>query len=241
MSRVYASSRMPRRQPSKQLLDELGNSIEHRASPPTSVVVDGIPVHIDDLSLPIARFGAQFHDLLNEGLTWPCARFIQRDMFSEDDDDEGMAPLVIRWVPIDLTAGSASGTVSERVVDQAEARIANLGLGSVRRPLSDVFRTFRARLAEDIMSRWLVENQPSMSQFGNDDPVEVTTDSDRLNVLFSVGPFLSTQQGFGLSSPAKRQLRPGSYCFGVARPFGEPYFSEIIWNVPESMHMHLAV
>jgi len=241
MSTVYASSRMPRRQPSKQLLDDLGDSIEHRASPPTVMFVNGMPVHVDDLSVPIERFANQFHGLIRKNMTWPCARFVQRDLFAEEDDDEGKAPRVMRWVPIDLTEGKHTDAVSERDVLQTEARAADLGLTVARRSLSDVFRTFRARLGEDIMSRWHVENQQPSSQFPNDDPIEITTDSDRLEVLFSIGPFLSTQQGFGRSSPAKRHLRPGSYCFGIARPHGEPWFSETIWNVPETMRMHLAV
>jgi hypothetical protein len=187
---------------------------------PDLIEVQGADVSIADFNDMIKAFRLQKDALELGGFdSWPCARFSERQEPEEDDDPEW----VTRWVPIDMGTDSAplgdvreirNGKAAKRVKETAE----RAGLTTEHRSLKDVWQTFADMVGETIGKRRTAGTDPDDGP--PEEPFEVTTNSSGLEVLFSIGPFLSTRTGFGRSTPAQRQLPWGSYCFGAPLGLG---------------------
>lgn len=58
-------------------------------------------------------------------------------------------------------------------------------------------------------------------------------------VLVAKGYFLSTSEGFGVSTPATAYLTPGRYSFGILKPDGSSEFQPIVWTCPCVVRLNL--
>ena len=191
-------------------------------------------ISISDLSVSIENFRYQRDLLLNSGQRWPCVKLKE---YASDS-----APK-IHWAPLDLgTASNPSGNPDEifsgvavrRALDEGQAA----GLQTQEIASDVVDKTFSEMVGAVIGKRLTGDAA------GNDEPppnlFEVTTDSVGVEIVYSVGYFISTKRGFGFSTPARRELRWGPYLFGTCIG-GNIEFSDTLWAVPDVSSIHLSV
>ena len=57
-------------------------------------------------------------------------------------------------------------------------------------------------------------------------------------IIYSKGFFLSTGTAFGVSTPARRALLPGRYCFGIVDG-GAPKYENLLWPVAPQGPVHV--
>jgi hypothetical protein len=223
--------REPEKKPNKiasRLVEDLTDGADRPI--PDVVTVDGTRVAIADLRDVISAFRYQKNALQQGGFdSWPCAELKERS--------EGTS----FWVPIDMRTdrfprGSVSEILSGVAVHEAANTAGRAGLSTEFRPLRNAWQAFTDTLGEMIAGRRTTVIDPDDG--APEEPFEVTTDSRGLEVLFSIGPFLSTRTGFGRSTPARRRLPWGSYCFGV-KVNGQARFDDTIWKVPENTTVHI--
>lgn len=201
---------------------------------PTEITVGNQTASIIDLAATIDCFRQQRHMLIRFGQTWPCVAIWKRSQERES---------IRLRVPLDL------GTPSQPHGDKAEIMIGHAGqrvtyeataVGfQVKEILpTEVGKTFSEMVGEIIGQRIAGDS------FGNSEPppgpFEVTTDSPGIEILYSKGYFVSTTQGFGFSTPARKELRWGQYLFGTCVG-GSTTFSDTLWTVPETQSIHIAI
>lgn len=190
-------------------------------------------VSISDLAVSIRAFRAQLSWLNAFDFECPVVR-----LFASEARD----PNSVYYVPLDLQIQAGPSHPSRaQIVRAAEgvgtaAHVAGLQVGMA--PTKEVTNTV-SELMGNIVARRLKE---ATVGFGN--PPEavftVTTDSSRVEVLFAKGYFISTRQGFGFSTPARRPLPWGGYIFGHTQS-GAARFVDTLWTVPDVQEIHLGV
>jgi hypothetical protein len=195
-------------------------------------------IPIKDLSPAIERFRDQRTMLDRANSAWPAVRVV----FSERQQ------VGAKWIPLDLEDGIrprerresvekrlSSGEIQREVM--ARARRANFDAELTDR--NEATRNFM-----DVLSDFISARGPRSVRREDDDPPSeeftITTDEGNQEVLFATGYFVSTRQGFGISTPARRKLEWGPYMFGINKR-GEPAFSDTVWTVPAVLSIHLTV
>ncbi len=151
-----------------------------------------------------------------------------------------------KWNPgervLDTLADAGFPILAGRnLVAHAASRAERAGFRIVRQDLPEARGSFFRGISQAVAARWRFFKQQTVQ--GSDLPplceVSVSTTVGDQNVLCSKGYFLSTRQGFGRSTPARRKLRLGCYCFGIETKDGEPDFSDILWEVNAHTEVHL--
>jgi hypothetical protein len=195
-------------------------------------------IPIKDLSTSIERFRDQNAMLERANKDWPTVRLVfqERPQLGE------------RWIPIDLRDGIhpreskesveyrlRSGDIQDYII--TEARRANLQV-----KLTD--RREATRNFIDVLSEFIATRASRSVHREDDDPpsedFKITTDEANQEILFATGYFISTKQGFGISTPAMRKLQWGTYIFGINKR-REIRFSDTPWTVPDVLSIHLTV
>ncbi|MQA19185.1 hypothetical protein [Rugamonas rivuli] len=181
----------------------------------------------------IDNFRHQREMLESNGRSWPCVRVTP---YASDSKP------AYYLVPLDLgtdakpkgdRAEISSGRAGNRAAKAAHAA----GFKVQEISPSEADKAFAERLGE------LLEKH-AVGGIGNSEPphspFEVTTDSAGVEIVYSIGYFVSTKQGFGFSSPAKRELEWGSYLFGT-NIGGVINFGDTLWPVPDVDLIHISV
>ena len=192
-----------------------------------------------DLLPTLAAFRAQLKLFEGFGSAWPVAhcRLVAKH------------PLDTFWVPLDVTDDSetipdphdpdARAWLAEQIARRSY-EVQSFGLQVEPLATKSVFDSFVDRVSEVLITR---TSTAAIDQ-GHGPPsamFRVTTNSQGLTVVFAQGVFLSTAQGFGMSSPADRKMPWGFYMFGVEK-HGKPDFSsQTVWQVPNVATVHLEV
>jgi hypothetical protein len=233
-----AMAPQPEMEPRAVIQERLDLIMDEGRPVPLAFRISGDLLPIKDLSPDIEEFRDQKAMLDRSGSGWPSVRvsFRQRPILGS------------KWIPLDLRDAISphepsdvvdnrlqSGVIQGNLIRQAEranlvARLIDTG---------EVSRSFRDVVSDVIIgraSRPVVreDDEPPSDEF------EITTDLPRQEVLFATGYFISTRQGFGISTPAKRRLEWGSYIFGINMA-GELRFSDTLWTVPDVRSIHLTV
>ena len=189
-------------------------------------------VAVADLAISIRALRAQLSSLNRFGLGCPTVRIF---------GSQARNPTDVRWVPLDLGIQLSPKEPSIVEVSQQAERVSYAAQASGLRvrvaatkeaasTFSDIVGTIIARRA----------SAKSVSAAPPAEVVTVTTDSDRVEVLFATGYFISTGQGFGFSTPAQRSLPWGAYIFGH-RQGGSAQYEDTLWAVPSVDRIHLRV
>jgi hypothetical protein len=223
----------------KRIVEEqLEEMLDQRNAVPLALHVSGDLVAIKDLSPLIKEFREQKEMLERADSTWPSilVSFRQRPELDK------------RWMPLDLRDGIRSheprDSVEKRLQSQEiqqniirRAQQANLDAQPKSR--EEVIRNFQEVLSDTIAGR---ASQPASRE--DDEPpseeFKVTTDDPNQEILFATGYFISTRQGFGISTPAIRKLPWRPYIFGINKR-RELLFSDTVWTVPDVLSIHLTV
>lgn len=226
------------REPGHEVREELEVILSERRAIPQQLRISNVLLPIKDLAPAIENFIAQKQRLDDANSEWPAVqlRFDQNPA------------LGIRWIPLDLgrsidlsqtekSVGARLELNANREVLLVEAERANFSTRLIdteeaRRSFLDVISYVIGRRVSGPADR--NNNGPPSDEF------EITTDLPNEEILFSTGFFVSTEQGFGISTPATRRLEWGVYTFGINRG-GSRKFSQTAWTVPDVLSVHLTV
>jgi hypothetical protein len=100
---------------------------------------------------------------------------------------------------------------------------------------TDYEEQFEIRISEFLTKR--ISSVIDNVNFGQD-PTIVDSNRDGDVIIYCKGYFFSTQLAFGLSTPAKKILSPGQYCFGIMDKSGVK-FQNLLWSVPSSCNVRV--
>jgi hypothetical protein len=232
---VMGMAMQPEHEPVERRLEEM---LDQPHAVPLVLHVYGSLIAIKDLSPSIEQFREQKRMLERIDSEWPSVLVNFRDR----------PELGERWIPLDLRDGiqhlETRDSVERRLLSQEiqydiikRAQQANLNTDTVRR--DEVTRNFRDILLDIITGRVSHPARPPADEPPSEE-FTVTTDENNQEVLFAAAYFISTKQGFGISSPATRRLPWGRYMFGIKKR-GEPVFEDTPWTVPDVLSIHLRV
>lgn len=204
-------------------------------------------IGVADLQNDIREFRTQFAAVERIGYHWPCAVIFPPRLEPTE------AQPASRLVPLDLTDGSQyPHTANSILIETADGRLLDPSASGVRAeqagfkvemiPPSFVIGLLITGIADAVRTRVAaigVSGTPGGPGYSPPQtPFEVTTNINKQTVLFAKGHFLSTRQGFGQSSPAKRVINHGQYTFGIDKN-GTPDFDQTVWAVPQVLSVHL--
>jgi hypothetical protein len=208
--------------------DVLGKleQVVHARQRPTILSFDQKVVVISDLVADIDNFSQQLETRQKQlASTWPCVLLKPAALLGDGET-------VARWTPLDLE-------LAPQVIDAESAAMsaARAGFDVQHVDLPSASRSFFMGIADAIRTRLSaslgsIGKGSGQSSSPPSTLVEVWATANLQTVLFAKGYFVSTQQGFGMSNPAKRALPHGQYSFGINRG-GVPDFDKTVWAVPQ--------
>lgn len=228
----------PEYEPETIIQKSIEEALEGSKQLPLTIKLHNGQIAISDIFPQVQSFKTQFDLLQATHNDWPSVRI---DFFPAAPD------LGVKFVPLDLRDGLADplfsreptfeevarGTVQSGVATRAMH--AGLSVTQVEPP--EAKKNFITILSEFLGRR---SAQPPIRE--DDEPPSddfiVTTDEPMIEILFATGYFISTRQGFGISTPAIRRLKWGPYIFGM-NISGHYKFSETLWVVPDVHEIHL--
>ena len=201
---------------------------------PNILVLDGAQVSISDIRRAIIAFREQKWLLQRFGMLWPSVRL---------QSDPGNVEKTY-WVPLDLSTYVTDSNVLEREIANgdalanAEIKARRAGFIIKRSSPDEMDDSFNDILGEVVHRRVSSTKDPNTGPPTN--VFTVTTNSHGVQLLFAIGFFVSTQQGFGISTPASRHLPWGQYTFGYKQG-SKVRFDNIVWKVPDVTNIHMKV
>jgi hypothetical protein len=173
-------------------------------------------------------------------LKWPAAlAFTTPD---KRPDRSVWIPLDIKSSPNERLPNAQTPMVRDWLTRQLTARSEHVRHSGLQVRLFSTTEMTNAftDLVSDVIVRRIGVNTDSNNGPASD-MFTVETDSQGVEVLFCLGVFLSTAEGFGISTPARRRLPWGYYMFG-AMIHGHPDFSNsMVWKVPDTTSYRLKV
>jgi len=200
---------------------------------PRILKLEGESIPVSDVAMATFYFKHQFTLIAQTDYLWPSVAID----FSMTAPQLGkkLVPLDMRDEQISRTPDPAilNGEAQKRAADQAYGAGLSVGYQSPDAAKS----TFL-----EVISAFLKLRTSSPRNRDDDDPPSaeftVTTDHPQEEVLFATGHFISTSQGFGISTPAIRRLYYGPYIFGLRISGGIKFF-DTVWSVPDTTITHL--
>jgi hypothetical protein len=218
----------------KAILDNLHAPI------PTSIPVGKKAVSITDMVEAISAFRRQ-HAILSEvGSKWPAVLLQTR---ARDGRVNGTywAPLNMfdreRGVADKFTLDKrhySNGFIQRVTLKRAEES----GFRAAAQEPDDMKKTF-----SNVIGKILSKRATTATNSGSAPPhaaFSVVTNTPNIEVMYATGYFVSTQQGFGFSTPALKSLPWGNYIFGT-KIKSITTFSDTIWVVPLDNYTKLEV
>jgi hypothetical protein len=227
-------------QPTPRLVVErrLKAMLDRQQGIPLALHLSGSIVPIKDLSSSLEALREQKAMLERADSEWPSLlmSFWEKPQLGQ------------RWIPLDLRDAISShepgDLVQKRLQSQDIQRNIIRSAEQANLNARFVSRDEATQNSVDVLSDMITGRASHPAQREDDEPPSeefvVTTDDTNQEILFATGYFISTKQGFGISTPATRRLQWGSYSFGINKR-GRPIFSETVWTVPDVLSIHLTV
>ncbi len=181
----------------------------------SELTIDSKSVAVEDISREAVHAQQQFRDLEARGLSCYGAWF----RMEGKDSPEVFVPLKIP----ELDDWEASYTKAVSNLSASNLRVDQTSADEGK-------AAFRNRVVETLDVRAAA---PASILGTQHNPVTVDTNRTGDLVVYTKGFFLSTETGFGKSTPAKGLLPAGRYDFGV-RVNGVSQFSGTLWSVPHA-------
>ena len=204
-----------------------------RPVPPT-LALGTKTVSIPDVRPDIIAFREQRLLLQRYGQLWPSVRL---------NSDPGNLDRAY-WAPLDLSIYMPDVNFPEVVIADGSALLKSekeaqqAGFITKKSSPDEMCKAFTDILGGVIHRRSSSTDDPNAGP--PTDELTVTTNSHGVQVLYATGYFVSTQRGFGISTPVSRALPWGNYIFGYKKD-NKVRFDDTLWTVPHDTKIHLQV
>jgi hypothetical protein len=224
--------------------EKIKEAISTKKALPDNIKIGKKLIAVSDVASQVKSFGIQFELLKETKNPWPCV---------EVDFTSSERSIGIAFVPIDLRDGIVGSPSIMDPTLKRDPTLAEIATGTIQ--LNAAKRATQSGLSVkeidydqakksfmDILSEFLFRRGSETNTEVNFDPPEedftVETDEPKIEILYATGYFISTRQGFGISTPATKRLKWGPYIFGMNKPNGFK-FSETLWVVPDVKNIYL--
>ncbi len=201
----------PRPQNGKTQVAELQSVVEtliEREVYTSQISAKGKTISIEDVSKDIVDEGREFSRLAQFGAQVQVVGFAGRD--------NSTLPVPFspaKYESVDFREGGPRWTV----------------------PAREALGMFVSRVAEflDVRINSWASSGPNGNIYSPPPSVPTTVETNREDdtVVYCKGFFVSTQLAFGVSNPARNNITPGQYSFGIIKN-GRPIFEPLLWSVP---------
>ncbi|MGU3468825.1 hypothetical protein ACLBXO_28670 [Methylobacterium sp. C33D] len=230
MSLGVASAK--REEPRAQITSALNKAIDNVEPLSRQLKIDNRIVPVADISSKVTEFAFQFSLMELAGLQWPSVPLNFQDIDIDMQNE---------LVPIDLRDGNKGIKIDSRddtntIIHFAARNVHQTGLPIQYQDPKSAKKSFIKILSSFLFDRSAPDK--NVNVIPPSEEFTVNTDEAGIQVLFATGYFISTRQGFGISTPAKRALHWGPYLFGWYNAGGAK-FSDIIWTVPNQVEIYL--
>jgi hypothetical protein len=230
-------------QPGQQVHEAIDKVIDRKRVLSSNIEIKtdrgSVQIAVPDVALTVRSFTTQLQLLERVGSYWPSVAI---------DFSTATSTIGEVYVPIDMRDGTADPLSGQEPTHEEIARgSAQIRAEDRARQAGFAVKRLGTREARNVfvsvLSYFLAKRTGKPAESGYSDPPSeeftVTTDTPGIEILVALGYFISTREGFGISTPARRRLAWGPYVFGTSSN-GFPSVP-IPWVVPDVLRIHWRV